>query len=144
MRTTIIALGSILLALAVIYFVFRDNLPPRTPHKVARLVSHLSIPNNAVIIEFQDQWNEFNGDGFSFIVLQLSDEAFRGLYQEAKDKGYKKLPVIEDIYGPLKEMSEETTEGIYIVNIDEEAGMSFEAAMLSQDDKRVMIYIASN
>jgi hypothetical protein len=72
----------------------------------------------------------------------LNEESFGGLYREAEDKGYKKLPVGENIYGPFKEISDKTTEGVYKVDIDEESGMSFEAAMLSTIDKRLIIYIS--
>jgi hypothetical protein len=136
--------GIIILALLGIYIIYQDNLPPRTPQKVARLISGLSIPNSSRVVEFQDQWNNFNGNGFSFIVLQLDDQSFTKLYQESKDKGYKILPIIEKIYGPLKDISEKKTEGVYKVVIDDEAGMSFNGTMLSSDDKRVIVYFSVN
>lgn len=128
----------------LVYITYRDNLPPRTPKKVARLISGLSVPIGSSVIEFQDQWNDFNGNGYSFISIQLSDKSFDELYNEAQDEGYRKLPITENIYGPLKAVSDTTKLGIYKVVIHDEESMSFDGAILSVDDKRLVVYFSVN
>lgn len=133
-----------IIVLTTIYVLFRDSLPPRTPLKVARLISGLSIPGDVKVIEFKDQWNDFNGNGFSLIVLRLDDKSFDKIYREAKSIDYRELPINENIYGPLKNISENTKKGIYKVQIDDESSMSFEATLLSEDDNNIIVYFTVN
>ena len=144
MKKKIAALGAIILAVIAVYIFYQDSLPPRTPHKVARLISGLSIPDDSRVIEFKDQWNDLNGNGFSFIVIQLDDKSFNKIYQEARESDYKALPITEGVYGPLKDISKKKVAGIYKVNFDDEATKSFNAAMLSNDDRRILVYFSVN
>lgn len=143
-KTILTIVGSLVILLAIIYIIYKDSLPPRTGHKVARLISGLSIPADAKIVDFKDQWNEFNGNGFSFVVLSLDEESFNKIYQEAKSSHYKPLPITEEIYGPLKEISENKKKGIYKVQMHNKESMSFQAAVLTDDDNHLMVYFAVN
>lgn len=130
--------------LVIVYFMFNDNLPPRTPHKVARLISGLPIPYDSKVIEFEDQWNDFNGNGFSYIILSIEDQYFAEIYDKAKLNAFKALPIKETIYGPLKELSDSGSKGIYKIQIENQASMSFSGAILRSDNKTVVIYLAVN
>lgn len=144
MKKRIILITICAIALVGIYAIFRDSLPPRTPTKVARLVSGLSIPRDASVLEFKDQWNDFNGNGFSLVILGLEAEEFDKIYQQAQSLHYKKLPIEENIYGPLKDMSEKGVVGLYNIQIDHEGSMSFSGTALNQGDKTVTVYVAVN
>jgi hypothetical protein len=143
-RRIFIILAILAIAIVTIYITFKDSLPPRTPQKVSRLISGLSIPRDAKVVEFKDQWNDFNGNGFAFIVLSLEEESFNKIYQEAKSLHFKTLPIKENIFGPLNDFSEKKTNGIYKIQIDNEASMSFSGTVLSTDDNSVIVYVAVN
>lgn len=141
--------GSVILAICAtalvgVYAIYSDSLPPRTPGKVARLVSGLSIPRDAKVLEFKDQWNEFNGNGFSLIVLGLEEREFSKVYQDAKLLHFKTMPIKENIYGPLKDISESGIVGLYNIKIDNEASMSFSGTVLNEVNKTIIVYVAVN
>lgn len=144
MRAKLLGLSVIVIVLLTIYIVNIDRLPPRTPFKVARLVSGLPVPNNVDVLEFKEEWVDFNGNGFSFIVLSLDRDEFNRLYEKSLDEGYKDLPITESIYGPLKDISLRKNKGRYKVVIENSETMSFKATMLSPDDNTIIVYIAIN
>ncbi|PZX56804.1 hypothetical protein [Algoriphagus chordae] len=134
----------LVIALLITYMVYIDNLPPRTPQKVARIISGLSIPRDAEILEFKDEWNNFNGDGFSFIVLQLDNESFKEVYQESKSLQFDHLPLSDSIHGPLKDFSNKNKVGLYKVEIDNRKSMSFSGTLLSEKNNTIAVYIEIN
>ena len=134
----------VVIALLITYMLCVDNLPPRTPQKVARIISGLSIPRDAEILEFKDEWNNFNGDGFSFIVLQLDDESFKEVYQESKSLQFDHLPLSDSIHGPLKDFWNKNKVGLYKVEIDNRKSMSFSGTLLSEKNNTIAVYIEIN
>jgi hypothetical protein len=145
MKNKISLIGLLVIAIMVIlYIINKDSLPPRTPHKVARLISGLSIPDDSKVLEFKDQWSNFNGNGYSYIVIRLDNNSFEKIYKEANEGDYRNLPIVEDIYGPLKTVSDKQTVGVYKVSIDDESTMSFQGTVLSENDKSVMVYFSVN
>src|SRR5258708_38297676 len=143
MKKTAMVAGVLILTLIGVYKFYEDSLPPRTPQKVARLISGLSIPYDSKVVEFKERWNDFNGNGYAYIVLSLTKEAFNRIYQEGEENEYKELPITENIYGPLSEISEVKNSGIYRVKIDDEATMSFKGTVLSKSSNKVFVYFLS-
>jgi hypothetical protein len=143
-KRILIIVSLIAIAFMTSYVIWMDNLPPRTPQKVARIVSGLSIPRDAKIMEFKDEWNKFNGNGFSFITLHLDDESFNKIYQESKSLHFDQLPLNDSIYGPLKDFANSKVSGFYKIEIDDKISMSFSGTVLCKDDKTVAVYVAVN
>jgi hypothetical protein len=123
---------------------FSNNLPPRTPQKVARLVSGLSIPRGAKVIEYNEQWNDFNGNGYSLIVLKIEEKSFEKIFQEAKLLNFKMLPITEDIYEPFNELANEIRNGVYKIDIDKEGSMSFSGTIINYDNYSIIVYVDVN
>jgi hypothetical protein len=146
MRTKkIIILGLLAITIiTILYVLLIDSLPPRTPQKVARLISGLSIPHNAKVLEFKDEWNDFNGNGFSFVILSLNEDSFNKIYHEAISLQFKSLPIKEAIYGPLNNLCGRKTDGIYKIQIDSRAGTSFSGTILCKDEYKIAVYVAVN
>ncbi|REG74751.1 hypothetical protein [Algoriphagus antarcticus] len=143
-KRIIITISLVGLALMISYVIWIDNLPPRTPQKVARIVSGLSIPRDAEILEFKDEWNNFNGDGFSLIILHLDNESFNNIYQESKLLQFDQLPLNDSIYGPLKDFANREVNGFYKIIIHDKNSMSFSGTVLSEKSNTVAVYIAVN
>jgi len=133
----------IVVVVGSIYLMFQDHLPPRTPQKIARLLSQLPINRSANVKIFEDQWSEFNGNGASYIVLELDKNNFENVNQAARELGYRPLPIAENIYGPLKDYMIDK-QGVYRVLIDDEESMSFTGVVLSETDHSVAVYFAVN
>lgn len=71
------------------YYIFRE-IPPLERF---RTESGIDLPDDLEVLHNDEQWNEFNGDGYREIVLKLNDEAIRIIEGECPVKGYKKLPI---------------------------------------------------
>ena len=143
-KKTVLVTGLLLLVVATVYVRYKDSLPPRSPHKVARVLSGLAIPGSARVVAFEEEWNEFNGDGFCFVVLRLDDHLFETVYQEAKAKGYAELSLKAPVYGPLQAIPDSKTVGIYQLTTEDQDPTSFTGAVLSRADRLVSVYIAVN
>ena len=71
------------------HYILMGYLPPRTPHKVARAVSDLPVPSSARVVEFEESWSLFQGDGVLRLVLDLDEYEFGRLRVAALDKDYQ-------------------------------------------------------
>ncbi|MGJ3234661.1 hypothetical protein [Marivirga sp.] len=58
----------------------------------------LSVPRNVELIHFQEDDYPISGDYYVELILKLDDKALANLTNEAKEKGYEKLP-IENLLG---------------------------------------------
>ncbi len=87
-------LGVVMLLLILTYGLlafFDDRFPPRTAHRVGRMLSDLPIPSSARVRLFEDEWHGFTGDGYTKIVFGLDKEDYALLYDECVKNGYKLL-----------------------------------------------------
>lgn len=88
-----------LFSLTVIFYIYYwDQLPPRTPYKIARLQSGLNLPITLKISEFKDEWS-FNGDGFVLVIFDLNDAQKLKIRKDLRVRKYNKLPVKGDFKG---------------------------------------------
>lgn len=97
MKTVRIAYLLLLLLIvgAIGYVLFSDHLPPRTPIKVARLISDLPIPKNSRVVEFDEYWISPNGDGEAFIVIELAPHEASRLAAQAQSQGYRPISQVD-------------------------------------------------
>lgn len=133
--------GLFLLAIIITYFIFRDNLPPRTPWKIARNISNLNITNDYLVSNFSEEWSEFNGDGSLRMEIALNDEQLSDLIKECNERGYQNLPINDppsELDGALflKGM-----EGLYKIRIHDERESAFDLAILDITGRKLRIYV---
>lgn len=81
---------------------FNDDLPPRTPQKVARLITGLPLPRRARVLSFEDEWM-LNGDGSAKIVLALDPPACARALASAPSAGYHRLARIDTLANWLRD-----------------------------------------
>jgi hypothetical protein len=86
-------IGSILCVIIGIgYYIFYDNLPPRTPLKIARLRSGLDIPREMKIADFKEVYSS-TGEGEIYVLLKMDETTLENIVQKCKQGNYKKLTV---------------------------------------------------
>ena len=88
-------LVALLILFAVLYVVFWDYLPPRTPYKAAKSISGIKLPVGMDVILFEEEWS-FSGDGYALIVFKLNAKQLQKIGQELKNK--KDLSTIDDSF----------------------------------------------
>ncbi|GMQ30628.1 hypothetical protein [Algoriphagus confluentis] len=144
MKKIIILIFGILIVILAVYIFFYDSLPPRTPQKIARLISGLHVPRDARVEKYEEQWNAFNGNGYSLIILSLEKEAFNKIYNRAKSLNYQELPIKEVLNGPINSFLPKKSNGIYEVQFSNKENMSYSISLLNNVDNTLLIYVASN
>src|SRR5690606_15372076 len=87
-----------LLLLCIAYITWTDSLLPRTPLKVARLISGLEISNEVKFKMLRDEWSP-NGDGVTHIRATLTDKELSDFINQSIQKSYKSLPIKETSSG---------------------------------------------
>ncbi|WP_144607604.1 hypothetical protein [Algoriphagus algorifonticola] len=142
-KYNIIFFGILIVVLAM-YIFFYDSLPPRTPKKVARLISGLDVPSDSRVVKYEEQWNDFNGNGYSLIILSLEKEPFNKIYNRAKSLNFQELPIKEVLYGPINSLLPEKSDGVYEIQFSDKENMSYSISLLNKADNTLLIYVASN
>lgn len=136
----------VIFLLAGLYLIYKDHLPPRSPYKIARIVSQLKIPNSSELIHFEESWNSFQGDGFSYIELSISESTCQKLVEDIAEKKYLQLPIKEsdrasitdsNLYTFLKKFPET---GFY--RLEQPNSSRFDLIVLDTSSKRICIYIS--
>lgn len=95
MSRWVVGVLGVLIVGTALHGILRDRLPPRTPEKVARIVSGLGIPDGSRVVVFEDEWNGFNGDGSTLIVLEPPRSVFDQLIAEATRMGYSQVSTLD-------------------------------------------------
>ena len=137
-----IGLAGVLLALIAIYFYNEDSLPPRTPRKIARLVSGLDISRGINLDKAVDLWTP-NGDGEVLIRGILTDQEMKDLVKDAKTKDYKSLPIQEN--SGLIVVSDELLKGrrgFFKFETDKSDSRSFKLTILDTDKNELITYLS--
>lgn len=82
-----------LLALALL-LVVRYIAKGSRQYQIATTVSKLDLPRerNLELIDFKEKWDEADGNGYLYVIYQLSVEDMKELITESKKKGYTPLP----------------------------------------------------
>lgn len=85
------------------------------PHhiQVLKATCDLSIPRDAELIHFQEDDNSFGGDFYVEMILKLEDETVAELMNEAKEKGYKELPIENLLGGFIYENYSQSDKGLF-------------------------------
>jgi len=137
-----IGLGGLLLTLTVIYFYNEDSFPPRTPRKIARLISGLSISRGTGLEKSIDIWAP-NGDGEVLVKGILTDQELYDLIEEAKTKHYKELPIKENI-GPaiIPDGLVDGRNGFYKIELDKVDTRGYYLTIIDVDKKELITYLS--
>jgi len=138
-RYFILVLG--ILILVVVYFTYSDSFPPRTPLKVARLVSGLNIANETEFEMLEDDWAP-NGDGTTYVKAKLTDKQLRELIEQAIQKKYENLPIkvfSSDVHIPLNII--EGKQGYYLLEVDKDDPRDYTLTIIDSDKKEMIAYI---
>ena len=131
----ILFLGLVLLPLA--YLIFPNQLPPRTPLKVARLISGLEISKEIEVEMIQDDW-ALNGDGTTYVKARLTDRELSELIRQATQKDYKSLPL------PHKNIPVGIADGIngyYFLELNKDDSRDYTLTVIDSDKKEITVYI---
>lgn len=119
-----------------------DHLPPYTAQKAARVITHLAIPDDAAVEEWEDGepgMFSFASGGFSRIRLRLDSTSFESITQQARAAGFRQLPVAEAGRFPnLKAYAAPNTRGLYETWIDTSKN-AYRTVVLDATTRRVLI-----
>ena len=133
-----IFIGALLL---IGYIFYPDSLPPRTPKKVARLVSGLKIPEGIKFKMLQDDW-AFNGDGTTHVKAKLTDKQLTELVRQATEQKYSALPVLEESSElSIPEDFSDMENGYYNLEMDESDPRDYTLSIIDSDKKEMTVYI---
>lgn len=116
-----------------------DRLPPRTPHKAARLVSGLSIPSSAKVLRSDEEWSEFNGDGHSKIEIALDSASFSRVRRQAQGQGYRQLAATDSLSKFVHSIWGRNPVGLMQMNGALDSG-SQQLTILDDQTRRVLVY----
>ncbi len=136
-------LGGILLISG--YLFFQDSLPPRTPHKIARIISGLNIQNNTKVSCFKDDLRGGFGvvpSGDLLIIFTLQDKQLKKLKKECEQKKYQNLPVKNFVYTP--DFVKGVGDGLYWLNKSSSDPLDFSLVVLSVTRKKLYIYLSDS
>ena len=130
-----------LLVLGFAYITWSDSLPPRTPLKVARLISGLEISNEVKFKMLRDEWSP-NGDGVTHIRATLTDQELNDFINQSIQKGYKRLPIKETSPGLiLPDGATDRMNGYYRLDQDKEHPGDFTFTIIDAQQKEMIVYI---
>jgi hypothetical protein len=106
------------------------------PHRLVADISGLEVPRDAVVLEYREKWNRFQGDGYAAVTLQLQEPEFVALAAQATRLGYHRF------YsgGPRPEgLFERDTvpEGLY--RVLRKRGQRTEATVLDTRRRRILV-----
>lgn len=140
-RSKYLIVGFVLLTAGLLYFLFQDILPPRTPRKIARNISGLNITIAYKIASFNEEWSDFNGDGSLKIEIDLDDEQLVKLVSECGKNGYQNLPVKNPPLDLQGAMFLKDLEGLYKIRIHDNRESAYDLVILDKKKKRLTVYV---
>lgn len=137
-----IGITALLLTLVTIYLFNEDSLPPRTPRKIARLISGLDISRRTELKKTIDIWAP-NGDGEVLVKGKLTNSELNDLIREAKDENFKMLPIISDL-GPaiIPDDLMAGKNGLYKLEIDKIDPRNYNLTIIDVDKNELITYIS--
>lgn len=134
-------IGFLILSLGVLYYTFRDSLPPRTPKKIARNISGLSITGDYRVLSFNEEWSDFTGDGSLTVEIELESDKIDNLIQECKKSGYQALP-FKDLPSVLDPgLFLKDSDGFYKIRTHNKRATAFDISVLDTKYKRLRVYV---
>ena len=130
---------------------YKDNLPPRTPYKIARVETQLTILNTFKVKEFEENYR-INGSGLICIVFELNEKELENVVRECQKDKYKEVTIenlIEDgfldsktEYGPFlyKRNIREIQEGFYQLKKNSLKNMDFTITVIDKEKRELIVY----
>src|SRR5215217_5639371 len=109
----------------------------------AAVVSGLSVEKRADVVEHREQWNEFNGDGEAWIVIQLDDASYRRASAEARGRGYKVVSDADIAFQDVVRRSRGVTNGLYRLEPGGSA-FSYSLAVLDARTRRLIVRVVES
>lgn len=140
----IIITGFVLAVLSGLYIYFQDNLPPRTPYKIARVISGLGIRNDFKVSVFDDNLHgeEIVSSGELFIEFTLDDKQFEFIKDECIQKKYQNLPIKDFLFTP--DFIEDTDNGLYMLDNSSSDPLNYTLVVLKHRQKKLQIYLSES
>jgi len=153
MNKKIIIIGSFLMiVIAIGTYQFRNYLPPRTPYKIARIHTDLTILDSYKLITFNENYS-LSGEGVIYIVFKLNNREFDNLVRDCQFKNYTDLTtnnLIKDGFlDPNPEFGirlydrsiRDIGEGYYKLEAKDLKSMDFNLTILDIVKKELIIYV---
>jgi hypothetical protein len=128
--------GLAILSGVLFYYVLGDSLPPRTPHKVARIISGLPVPRDAEITSYSDRWDTF-GRGVVEVELLLTENQAVRLISQAERRGYQSTDEPGAHLGFVVSQAQAFAPGVYRIEGDPEG--SHRLSILSRHTHRLLV-----
>jgi hypothetical protein len=155
MKKIILIISTFVLAVIILLFYnYKDYLPPRTPMKIARVESGLEIPQNIQIIDFKEEYS-FTGEGYVFVLMKFNDIALDDVMHECINKRYKKISIenlmIDKLinpnnkdYGFVINSKKITTinDGYYKLNAKDLNKRDFSIVIIDKKKKELIVYVS--
>jgi len=139
-RKILIVLGLIVI-LVVIAKLLYDSFLIRTPIGYAEKKSGLTLPKEIKLVKFDDNWQNANGDGSSYIEFELTDNDVENLKLQCLKNRYSSLPIKENGYDPF--FSKKVGVGYYKLKLLSNNDRSHEIVILDVIGKRLYIMVES-
>ena len=131
------------LALTLLLLAFAGCVEERSPRDVVADVSGLEIPRAHQVVEHQEQWNEFNGDGEAWIVLAFDKRNFDALVTRAQAEGYLPIRQEDPEYQMLLKRTRGVSEGLYRYKYSANR-INYELTVLDARTQRIIIRIVES
>ncbi len=117
----------------------------RTAYSVAYVLTGLRINKEYKVETFKDEW-AFNGDGESLIIFSIPKKQQTFLVQSCNEKKYKKLPIKEKLPDNMiyNYLDKSDSLGYYFLKIDKNDDRNYTLCVISQKNKKLIIYNVIN
>jgi len=117
----------------------------RTAYSVAHVLTSLSISKEYKVETFKDEWAP-NGDGESLIIFSIPQEQQSLLVQSCNEKEFKKLPIKEELPDNMiyNYLDKSDSLGYYFFNVDQNDDRNYTLCVISQKNKKLIIYNVIN
>tara|TARA_Y100000589_G_C27078599_1_gene598625 strand:- start:73 stop:516 length:444 start_codon:yes stop_codon:yes gene_type:complete len=144
-KKKILVVSILVITALCLYVLFQDKFPPRTPHKIARIVSGLNIKNSFNVIEFRDDLHgdwAYSPSGELLIVFSLDFDQLEFLRKECEQNKYQNLPIKNFLYTP--DFAKEAGKGLYKLNKVGLDPLDYSLVVLSFTKKKLYVYVSDS
>jgi hypothetical protein len=117
MKKLLLIILIVVVVVGLYYYLTSFSVPRHI--QVLKATCDLSIPQDAELVHFQDNDNTFGGDFYVEIILKLEDDSLAELINEAKEKGYKELPIKNLLGGFIYDNYSQSDKGLYKIDQDD-------------------------
>lgn len=143
LRTKILLIGSAVIVALIFYSAVSDRLPPRSAHKVARTITGLRISDSADVRHFEEEWNEFNGDGHVHIEIRLDPRNYSAVRKVAIRRGYRTVTEPTAPTTLIADRFAKRPTGLYKLE-QQPPGSGYELIVLDDESHEILIYMVAS